>query len=304
MKKLIALAVMLTITLLATTMSFATLYTPNNEKPADPEKIIHLYLNDKFVGDTIDYSIENGRTLLPIRDVTETIFGATVDFFSGIVSVCDSDRAVVFTLGQRQYRKYSVNEDSTFNYIEEGNMETSPIIINGRSLVPLRLVADGLNAKIEWDGPTRTIRMTYHPSKTTKVKYSIPRVTPTPAPTLTPTPTAIPTLTSTPVPFEYDEEEAGGGPSSTSVADALNGMSNVFNSLDPYKTPAWKSGDRVQLGRYAGTVISVDYASRVTVFWDRSRDSTRPNYNEQKSYGVSCGGTTVVPAYRLQRAYE
>ncbi|MGB9730180.1 MAG: copper amine oxidase N-terminal domain-containing protein, partial [Thermoprotei archaeon] len=36
-----------------------------------------------------------------------------------------------------------------------------PEIINGRTMLPLRFVAESLGADVQWDGTTKTITITY-----------------------------------------------------------------------------------------------------------------------------------------------
>ena len=38
--------------------------------------------------------------------------------------------------------------------------DQSPIILNGRTLVPLRAIAEALNFNVEWDGDTQTVIIT------------------------------------------------------------------------------------------------------------------------------------------------
>jgi hypothetical protein len=39
-------------------------------------------------------------------------------------------------------------------------MDTAPIIQGGRTFVPLRFISEGLGASVEWEGATRTVRIT------------------------------------------------------------------------------------------------------------------------------------------------
>jgi hypothetical protein len=46
-------------------------------------------------------------------------------------------------------------------WIDESNHKVVPEIINGRTMVPVRFVAEILGAKVDWDSTTKTITITY-----------------------------------------------------------------------------------------------------------------------------------------------
>ncbi len=106
---------------------------------------------------TIDYSpgpqIIEGRTLVPIRVISETL-GADVvwDEQERTVSVKKEGRSVLLHI-----------ESHLVNYKEEGFdydvIDVPPKIIESRTFVPLRLISNVLGADINWDGRTRTVEI-------------------------------------------------------------------------------------------------------------------------------------------------
>jgi len=46
-------------------------------------------------------------------------------------------------------------------YIDTNNHSVKPIIINDRTMLPLRFVAESLGCDVGWDPDTRTITITY-----------------------------------------------------------------------------------------------------------------------------------------------
>ncbi len=46
-------------------------------------------------------------------------------------------------------------------WIDEKNHDVRPIIINDRTMLPLRFVAESLSCKVEWDAKTRMITIIY-----------------------------------------------------------------------------------------------------------------------------------------------
>ena len=85
--------------------------------------------------------IMNDRTLVPIRIVTET-FGGTADWneLTKVVTLQIDGKTIKMTIGQ-PLAKYGV----------------APMIIDGRTYVPIRFVADELGASTDWLEASRAV---------------------------------------------------------------------------------------------------------------------------------------------------
>ncbi|MGC8789597.1 MAG: stalk domain-containing protein, partial [Caldisericum sp.] len=101
--------------------------------------------------------IKNGRTLLPIRAIIEAL-GGTVKWIA-------DTKTVVIELGNNSIMLQIGNANALVNgnnkLIDPQNLKVVPEIINGRTMLPLRFVAESLGADVQWDGTTRTITITY-----------------------------------------------------------------------------------------------------------------------------------------------
>ena len=99
-----------------------------------------MIVNNEIVnGDAAPY-VADGRTMVPIRALTET-FGAKVDYDNDAktVTIVDGDTTVVMTIGETTY---TVNG-------EEQTMDVAPVIGSGdRTYVPVRFVAEALGYKV------------------------------------------------------------------------------------------------------------------------------------------------------------
>jgi hypothetical protein len=101
--------------------------------------------------------IVEGRTLVPIRAVVESL-GGTVAWDAG-------SQTVTITLGTTQLKLVIgrstalVNGKSTA--IDSTNPKVVSLIQNGRTMLPLRFVAESLGADVQWNGSTQTITITY-----------------------------------------------------------------------------------------------------------------------------------------------
>lgn len=94
------------------------------------------------------YIDSNDRTLVPIRFIAEEM-GAEVDWDGKkqLVTIDKGNTAIELTIGERRAK---VNGSwKTF--------DTEAVLYNGRTMVPLRFISETLNAKVDWDGKTRTV---------------------------------------------------------------------------------------------------------------------------------------------------
>jgi len=100
---------------------------------------------------------EWGRTVVPIRAIVEAL-GGTIGW-DGI------ERKVTINFNGTTIELWIDNPHAKVNgtakWIDENNHSVKPIIVNSRTMLPLRFVAENLGCKVDWDGTTRTITITY-----------------------------------------------------------------------------------------------------------------------------------------------
>lgn len=91
------------------------------------------------------------RTLVPVRAVFEAM-GAQVhwDELTKTVTTVQGDRVVKLTLGSNVLR---VNENKVF-------LDVPAVQVNDRTLVPVRAIAEGLGARVDWQEETSTVIIT------------------------------------------------------------------------------------------------------------------------------------------------
>ncbi len=90
--------------------------------------------------------VENGRTLVPLRFIAEGT-GAKVEYSEGVIEVSAPGRNIVMTVGSSSY---SVNGEAK-------TMETAPVIVNNRTMIPVRAVSEALGLNVCWDAENRTV---------------------------------------------------------------------------------------------------------------------------------------------------
>ena len=102
--------------------------------------------------DTVPVLVE-GRTLVPIRAVAERM-GYIVDWDGeyGIVSLYSPDEDNLI--------QFAINESIALrNGSEEIALDVPAVILDGRTYLPLRAVAEAMDAKVNWNGNERTVEI-------------------------------------------------------------------------------------------------------------------------------------------------
>ena len=97
--------------------------------------------------------IISGRTLVPMRAIFEAL-GADVTWIDPTKTVVGSR--------DRKYIKLRIDSDTYYvNGIEqEKKMDVPATIINGRTMVPVRFIAEAFGESVAWNGDTRTVEIT------------------------------------------------------------------------------------------------------------------------------------------------
>lgn len=95
--------------------------------------------------------IQNGRTLLPLRAVVEGLGGS--------VAWEEETRTAVFAKGDKVIFM-TIGSNTAFVNTTEFTMDVEPVIIGGRTMLPIRFVAENLGFQVEWDEITQKITVT------------------------------------------------------------------------------------------------------------------------------------------------
>ncbi len=135
---------------------------PKEEKP---QKIILLlqignktmYVNNSPQQIDVAPTIIEGRTLLPIRYVVEPL-GAKIfwDDVEKRVTIEFKDITIDLWIG-----KNIAKVNGKYKAIDPNNPKVVPLIISGRTMLPVRFVAENLGCDVGWDATTKTVTITY-----------------------------------------------------------------------------------------------------------------------------------------------
>lgn len=131
------------------------LISPN--PTAEPDTI-SVVLN----GETIDFTDENGnkvnpqlindRTMVPLRKIFE-VLGVTIEW--------DGDTETVTATTEEKTMKLQINNNVATvikgDETEEITLDAAPVVIDGRTLVPVRFISETLGLKVGWEQETQTV---------------------------------------------------------------------------------------------------------------------------------------------------
>lgn len=90
--------------------------------------------------------IENNRVMVPVREL--------VSAMDADVSWNEEQRSVTIKQGELQITM-SIGDSHAVINGNDVQMEALPVIVNGRTMVPVRFLAEGLQVPVSWDSATR-----------------------------------------------------------------------------------------------------------------------------------------------------
>jgi len=94
----------------------------------------------------------DNRTMVPMRKIFEAM-GANVDW-NGDIQTVTATKDDITVIMQIDNKVIKVNGENI-------TLDVPPKLVDSRTLVPARAVAESLNAKVEWDGETSTVIIKY-----------------------------------------------------------------------------------------------------------------------------------------------
>ena len=121
------------------------------------EAEITVKINGETLKTPIAAKIINDRTMLPMRSVFETL-GANVEWAEAdqLIFATKGNKLITLKIGYPKIVIQTTESDKS----EVLELETAPFIDGDYTLVPVRAVAESLDAKVDWDGETNTVLIT------------------------------------------------------------------------------------------------------------------------------------------------
>lgn len=109
---------------------------------------VSVYLNGARLEFDVEPRIINDRTMVPMRKIFEAL-GAIVTWDGATQTVTGKKGDVVVNV--------SIDSKVLFKNGSPTSLDVAPVLIDGRTLVPLRAVAESFDCKVDWDGTKQRV---------------------------------------------------------------------------------------------------------------------------------------------------
>jgi len=119
----------------------------------------HVYVNGEEhmldVAPFIDKAA--GRTMVPLRFIAEVLgYEVKWDGNTRTITIKDADNYIIFLMDKKGIAKTAVVNNQVVV------LDAPARIVNGRTFVPIRFVAETFGLEVQWDGKTRTVTLIRH----------------------------------------------------------------------------------------------------------------------------------------------
>ncbi len=125
----------------------------------DADVVVSLQINDPImevngaeieidVGRGTKPIVTDGRTLVPIR--------AIIEAFGGVVGWDDATQTVKLTMAD-DVIILAINSKTAYLNNTAYTLDVAPAVINDRTMLPVRFIAEGFNLGVAWEGDTQTV---------------------------------------------------------------------------------------------------------------------------------------------------
>lgn len=126
-------------------------YTGDGSEQSDVDSNISVNINGMPLSFDVVPRIINDRTMVPMRAIFEAL-GAEVSW--------DGELQTITAVRENDTIRLTINEPRIYVNKALKELDTAPIIIDDRTLVPVRAVSEALGCTVDWDGETRTVAIT------------------------------------------------------------------------------------------------------------------------------------------------
>ena len=124
------------------------------------EENITVMLNGQAMDFDVTPIIQNDRVLVPMRAIFEELH-CSVDYTD-----IDGKQIITAKLNENNSIGLVIGSDEMQIHNQKIKLDTAPIIVNDRTLVPLRAVSEAFDYDVNWDEDTKTVTISKEIPKT------------------------------------------------------------------------------------------------------------------------------------------
>ncbi|NLW06572.1 MAG: SH3 domain-containing protein [Clostridia bacterium] len=120
---------------------------------ANPDSAVNIVINGVQVKPSIPAFIDsNGRTMVPLRFIMENM-GLKVDWLA-------NEQGIVIQRGATTIKLWIGKKQAYVNG-QLLTLDTTPVLKNNTTMVPLRFISQASGGQVEWDSNTRTVSISF-----------------------------------------------------------------------------------------------------------------------------------------------
>jgi len=112
------------------------------------EQNIQILVNGEKITTDTPPIISSDRVLVPIRVISEAL---------GYNVVWDVTTKEVIIKDDSNTLKLIINEPTIWKNGNQSELDVAPMLVNNRTMLPIRAVAENLNTSVDWDNATKTV---------------------------------------------------------------------------------------------------------------------------------------------------
>lgn len=135
---------------------------------------IKVYIDEKQVNFDVQPIIYEDRTLVPLRAIFEAL-GAEVSW--------DQNTRTASAVRGEDTMSITIDSKQLFKNNKAVELDVPAMIVNDRTLVPVRAISESFDCDVQWDEATQTVNIT---TTTEPEATAVPTASPSPSPTAAP----------------------------------------------------------------------------------------------------------------------
>lgn len=112
---------------------------------------ISVFIDDKKIDFEVKPQLIGGRTMVPLRTIFEEL---------GAVVLWEQETQTVTAYNEAKFVKATINSNVMYVNGAEKTMDIAPMIVDNRTLVPARFVAEAFDCDVLWDADDMAVYIT------------------------------------------------------------------------------------------------------------------------------------------------
>ncbi len=158
MRKILAIVMALVLAINVTAVFAEKVTSPIQKDEPVNDGNIQVFVNGSFIKSDVPAQIVEGRTLLPVRAIFEA-FGLSVSWNADTQTVTGVgyDNTLKMTIGDNRIKYFDTIYVTGSSEFDEFTSDVPPQIIDGRTMIPVRALAEALNSSVNWIAEERKV---------------------------------------------------------------------------------------------------------------------------------------------------